>query len=118
MYEVSGHKVRGRLAQRGQLGYVPPWPEPRDHVIAFSDDYQMKVAFIVEVDGPRRKALLFWLDDAESEIFWLDWKSIATVIPSSTEGRADEATSSQRTCHERAQSEAGCGELMMDGPVH
>ncbi|KAI5084233.1 hypothetical protein GOP47_0000402 [Adiantum capillus-veneris] len=99
MYEVSGHKVRGRLAKRGQPGYVPPWTEPGDHVIAFSDDYQMKVSFIVEVDEPRRKALLVWLDDAESEIFWLDWKSIVTVIPSSTKGRAHEGMSSQRTCH-------------------
>ncbi|MCO5554154.1 hypothetical protein L7F22_007680 [Adiantum nelumboides] len=100
MYEVSGHKVRGRLVQRGQLGDVPPWPELGDHVIAFSHDCQMKHAFIVEVDEPMRKVLTFWLDDEESELFWLDWKSIVTVLPGYTEGKADEGTSSQHHCHE------------------
>ncbi|KAI5063943.1 hypothetical protein GOP47_0020613 [Adiantum capillus-veneris] len=65
--------------------YVPPWLELGDHVIALSHDCQMKKAFIVEVDEHKRKALLFWLDDEESEILWLDEKFIVTVLPSSTE---------------------------------
>ncbi|KAI5072776.1 hypothetical protein GOP47_0012882 [Adiantum capillus-veneris] len=43
MYEVSGHKVRGILVQRGQPGDVPPSLEPGDHVIVSSHDCRMKL---------------------------------------------------------------------------